>query len=51
MFMFMYYCCDRVGQIGESGSLETEGGEMVMAIPRFQGGSPCLCHLIPMDNL
>jgi hypothetical protein len=25
MFMFMYYCCDRTGKIGESGSLRREG--------------------------
>jgi hypothetical protein len=43
--------CDRVGQIGESGSLgrEGKGRERALAIPRFQGGSPCLCRLRTMS--
>jgi hypothetical protein len=43
--------CDRAGQIGESGALRREGWEWVMAIPRFQGGSPRLCRLRTMSFL
>jgi hypothetical protein len=36
--MFIYYCCDRAGQIGESGSLRTEGwgeGRDYSKVPRW----------------
>jgi hypothetical protein len=33
--MLMYYGCNRAGQLGERGSLGREGGDSVMAIPRF----------------
>jgi hypothetical protein len=39
------YCCDRVGQIRESGSLRREEWGEGMAILRFQGGSSHLCRL------
>jgi hypothetical protein len=48
MFMFMYYGCDRAGQLGERGSIEGKGGERNVAIPRFQGDSPRLCQLRTM---
>jgi hypothetical protein len=38
MFMFMYYGCDRVGQIGESGSLRRKGwgeGRGYSEVPRW----------------
>jgi hypothetical protein len=45
--MILYCGCDRVGQLGEMGSLRREGkgGESVVAILRFQGYSPHLCRL------
>jgi hypothetical protein len=41
--MFFYCGCDRAGQLGVHS--EGKGRERVVAIPRFQGGSPRLCRL------
>jgi hypothetical protein len=37
MFMDMYYCCDRAGQLGDSGALRREGqgeGRGYSEVPR-----------------
>jgi hypothetical protein len=41
------YVVGMIGQ-GKNGKVEHsegKGGEWAVAIPRFQGGSPCLCRL------
>jgi hypothetical protein len=37
--------CDWAGKMGKVEHLEGKGGEQVVPILRFQGGSPYLCRL------
>jgi hypothetical protein len=45
MFIVMYCCCDRAGQLGDEHS-EGKGGEKAVTILRFLGGSPRLYRLM-----
>jgi hypothetical protein len=45
MLIFMYVIVTGRGKERKVDHSEGKGGERVVSIPRFQSGSPCLCHL------
>jgi hypothetical protein len=45
MFIFMYVIVTRRDKEKKVNHSEGNGGERVVAITRFQDGSPCLYHL------